>query len=128
MSWAVSADIGRFPSYWISQTQAWLGQDAGLDLGRFPPIVWKTRVSMYMPPAAMIEATIAPKGPVAGPDVRGRENMPAPTIDPTTMLARTSGESFCGASVAMMVFQLRHVTGTVQLGSSLNYDVQTAVT
>src|SRR5690606_23970420 len=40
---------------------------------------------MYMPVPAMIQAMIAPSGPVAPAKVRGRENMPAPTMLPITI-------------------------------------------
>ena len=49
---------------------------------------------MYMPPPAMIQAMMAPNGPVAPANVRGNEKMPAPTMDPTTMAVRTGSESF----------------------------------
>jgi hypothetical protein len=48
-----------------------------------------------MPPAAMHHAKMAPKGPVAMPKVRGNENIPEPTIDPTTIAVRANNESFC---------------------------------
>src|SRR5262245_30585861 len=50
---------------------------------------------MYIPPAAMIQAMMAPNGPVAAAKVRGSEKMPAPTMDPTTMPASTGNENFC---------------------------------
>src|SRR5262249_33697395 len=36
----------------------------------------------------------APNGPVALPNARGSEKMPAPTIDPTTIEVRANSESF----------------------------------
>jgi hypothetical protein len=50
---------------------------------------------MYMPPAAMIQAMIAPKGPVAVAKVLGKEKIPAPTIDPTTIAVNVQKENFC---------------------------------
>jgi hypothetical protein len=50
---------------------------------------------MYMPPAAMIQAMIAPKGPVAVANVLGKEKIPAPTIDPTTIAVNVQKENFC---------------------------------
>src|SRR5262252_7018718 len=50
---------------------------------------------MYMPPAAMVQAIIAPKGPVAVAKVLGREKIPAPTIDPTTIAVNVQKENFC---------------------------------
>jgi hypothetical protein len=50
---------------------------------------------MYMPPAAMHHAKMAPKGPVAMPKVRGNEKIPEPTIDPTTIAVRANRESLC---------------------------------
>ncbi len=52
-----------------------------------------------MPPAAMHHAMMAPKGPVAFPKVRGREKMPEPTMDPTTMAVSVNSGSFCTAVV-----------------------------
>src|SRR5262245_45031032 len=49
---------------------------------------------MYMPPAAMIQAMIAPKGPVALAKVLGSEKIPAPTIDPTTIAVNAQKENF----------------------------------
>jgi hypothetical protein len=43
----------------------------------------------------MTQAMIAPKGPVALPKVRGREKIPEPTMDPTTMPVRANNDSFC---------------------------------
>ncbi len=40
---------------------------------------------MYMPVPAMIQAMMAPIGPVALAKVRGSEKMPAPIIPPTTI-------------------------------------------
>ena len=54
-----------------------------------------------MPPAAMIQAMMAPNGPVALPKVRGSEKIPAPTMDPTTMAVRVQTENFCCADDAM---------------------------
>ena len=55
---------------------------------------WNTRASMYMPVPAMHQAMMAPNGPVAAPKVRGSENMPAPTIEPTTIAVNAGRESF----------------------------------
>ena len=38
---------------------------------------------------------IAPKAPVARPKVAGKENTPAPTIEPTTRALNAQSESFC---------------------------------
>jgi hypothetical protein len=48
-----------------------------------------------MPPAAMIQAIIAPNGPVATPKARGSEKIPAPTIEPTTIMVSANSEIFC---------------------------------
>src|SRR6516162_4489606 len=48
-----------------------------------------------MPPAAIIQAIIAPNGPVAVAKVLGREKIPAPTIDPTTIAVNAQKENFC---------------------------------
>ena len=61
---------------------------------------------MYMPAAAMIQAMMAPNGPVAMAKVRGSEKMPAPTMEPTTMPVRANSESFCTEFDAMK-FPLR---------------------
>ena len=53
--------------------------------GRRSARAWNTRASMYMPVPAMSQAMTAPIGPVALANVRGSENMPAPTIPPTTI-------------------------------------------
>ena len=45
---------------------------------------WKTRAKVYMPPAAIIHAITAPNGPVARANVRGKEKIPAPIIEPMT--------------------------------------------
>ena len=47
-----------------------------------------------MPPAAIIHATIAPNTPVAVPKARGSDQMPAPTIDPTTIMVSAKSEIF----------------------------------
>src|SRR5262245_5906883 len=53
------------------------------------------RASVYIPPAAMHHAMMAPKGPVAFPNVLGREKIPDPTMDPTTMAVSVNSGSFC---------------------------------
>src|SRR5262249_57984456 len=40
---------------------------------------------------------MAPKGPVALPKVLGREKVPEPTMDPTTMAVSVNSGSFCTA-------------------------------
>ena len=50
---------------------------------------------MNMPVPAMSQAMTAPIGPVAPAKVRGKENMPAPTMDPTTIPVSANRESFC---------------------------------
>src|SRR5262245_4365946 len=40
---------------------------------------------------------MAPKGPVALPKVLGREKIPEPTMDPTTMAVSVNSGSFCTA-------------------------------
>src|SRR5262245_7107848 len=55
-----------------------------------------------MPPAAIIHAMIAPKGPVAAANVRGSEKIPAPTIDPTTIAVNVGRENVCFEVVAML--------------------------
>jgi len=54
-----------------------------------------------MPPAAIIHAMIAPKGPVAAANVRGSEKIPAPTIDPTTIAVNVERENVCLEVVVM---------------------------
>jgi len=49
---------------------------------------------MYMPPPAMIHATIAPNGPVAAPNVLGKEKMPAPIMEPMTIAVSEKSGSF----------------------------------
>ena len=46
-----------------------------------------------MPNPAIDHAISAPNGPVAMPKVRGNENMPAPTIDPTTIAISARSDS-----------------------------------
>src|ERR1700742_1978765 len=48
----------------------------------------------------MHQAMIAPKGPVAFPKTRGSENMPDPTMDPTTIAVRMGSVSFLAAADA----------------------------
>jgi hypothetical protein len=55
-----------------------------------------------MPPAAMHQAMMAPKGPVAMPKVRGSEKMPEPTMDPTTIPVSANSESFRIAGAVVM--------------------------
>src|SRR5215467_9989088 len=43
----------------------------------------------------MPHAMMAPKGPVAMPKVLGREKIPEPTMDPTTMAVSVNSGSFC---------------------------------
>src|SRR6185437_15556555 len=59
---------------------------------------WKTRASMYMPPPAMTHAMMAPNGPVAAPKVLGKEKMPAPIIEPTTIAVSENSGIFRTAS------------------------------
>src|SRR5262245_18304641 len=47
-----------------------------------------------MPPAATVQATIAPNTPVASPNRRGNMKMPDPIIDPTTMAANAGNDIF----------------------------------
>jgi hypothetical protein len=42
----------------------------------------------------MVQAIIAPNGPVAVAKARGSEKMPAPTIDPTTMVVSANSVNF----------------------------------
>jgi hypothetical protein len=46
---------------------------------------------------------IAPNGPVAMPKVRGRENMPDPTIDPTTIPVKAKSDNFCTEVAAIRI-------------------------
>src|SRR5215472_9645919 len=57
---------------------------------------------MYMPVPAISQAMSAPSGPVAFANVLGREKIPAPTIDPTTMAVSCIRDIFC--SVEAMPF------------------------
>jgi len=56
-----------------------------------------------MPPAAISQAMIAPKTPVAVAKGRGNDQMPAPTIEPTTIMVSANSESFCVCSRASAV-------------------------
>src|SRR5690348_2567550 len=49
---------------------------------------------MNMPVPATHQAIRAPKGPVASPKVRGREKIPAPTMEPTTRAIRVPSENW----------------------------------
>jgi hypothetical protein len=59
---------------------------------------------MYMPVPAMSQAMTAPMGPVAPANVLGSENIPAPTIPPTTMAVSAVRDIFCSAIRALPVF------------------------
>src|SRR4051812_13950213 len=50
-----------------------------------------------MPVPAITQAMRAPYTPVACAKLRGRENTPAPTMEPTTMAASVISGSFCVA-------------------------------
>jgi hypothetical protein len=50
----------------------------------------------------MHQAKIAPNGPVAMPKVRGSENIPEPTIEPTTIAVNANRESFWIDGVPVM--------------------------
>src|SRR5262245_32434943 len=56
---------------------------------------------MYMPPPAMHQAMMAPNGPVARPNVRGSEKIPAPTIEPTTIAVKANRENLSATLVAI---------------------------
>jgi hypothetical protein len=43
----------------------------------------------------MHHAEMTPKGPVARPNVRGNEEIPEATIDPTAIAVTANKESFC---------------------------------
>ena len=62
---------------------------------------------MNMPVPAMSQAMIAPIGPVAPAKVRGKEKMPAPTMDPTTIPVSAKRESFCPDSDATITSTMR---------------------
>src|SRR5215467_16122646 len=47
--------------------------------------VWNTNASISIPAPAITHAIRAPNTPVARAKLRGSENTPAPTIDPTTI-------------------------------------------
>ncbi|MNR42792.1 hypothetical protein D3C85_1613490 [compost metagenome] len=64
--------------------------------------VWNTRASVNIPAPAISHAMTAPMMPVAPPKVRGREKMPAPIIDPTTIPVRASKPSFFSALLFMV--------------------------
>ena len=68
---------------------------------------WNTRASMNMPVPAMSQAMTAPIGPVAPAKVRGKEKMPAPTMDPTTIPVSANRESFCPEPDATIASQMR---------------------
>src|SRR5262245_6217629 len=55
---------------------------------------------MSMPAPAIAQAISAPNGPVAAPNRPGREKMPAPTIEPTTMAVKVRRENFCSVGAA----------------------------
>ena len=59
---------------------------------------------MYMPVPAMIQAMIAPSGPVAPAKVLGSEKIPAPTMLPTTIAVSATRVTL--PSVAVMVVPL----------------------
>src|SRR5215472_14060539 len=56
-----------------------------------------------MPPAAISHAMIAPKTPVAVAKGRGNDQMPAPTIEPTTIMVSANSENFCVCADATVV-------------------------
>src|SRR6516225_3814322 len=56
-----------------------------------------------MPSAAMVQAMIAPNGPVAFPKARGSEKVLAPTIEPTTIMVSANTENFCVCADATVV-------------------------
>jgi hypothetical protein len=53
-----------------------------------------------MPPPAMIHAIIAPNGPVAVPNVLGKEKMPAPIMEPMTIAVSEKSGSFLSVADA----------------------------
>jgi hypothetical protein len=55
-----------------------------------------------MPMPATHQAMIAPSGPVARAKLRGREKMPAPTMEPTTIAVSAGNDSFVSAWDAMV--------------------------
>ncbi|MNO01017.1 hypothetical protein D3C81_2210510 [compost metagenome] len=52
---------------------------------------------MSMPIPAMVQAIITPNGPVAFPNACGSENIPAPTMEPTTMPVNVTSDSFASS-------------------------------
>jgi len=48
---------------------------------------------MSIPPPAITQAIKAPNGPVARPNVAGRDKIPAPTMEPTTIAVSISDET-----------------------------------
>jgi hypothetical protein len=61
--------------------------------------VWNTNASMSMPVPAISQAISAPATPVSWAKRRGRENTPAPTIDPTTIPVIVMRVSFSAEEV-----------------------------
>ena len=57
--------------------------------------------SINMPKPEMAQAINAPNPPVTRPNACGREKMPAPTIEPTTMADNVHKENFCSDDVVM---------------------------
>ena len=68
-------------------------EDASIKVGvRLGP-ARKTRARAYIPNPVMLHATRAPTTPVAAPNERGRENIPAPTMDLTAMAVSANNDS-----------------------------------
>jgi hypothetical protein len=69
---------------------------SGLRMAR----VWKTNASISMPVPATTQAMMVPVTPVAVANRAGKENTPAPTIDPTTIAVRVGSVILAGVVAA----------------------------
>src|SRR6516162_3149606 len=91
------AEGGKKPEI-VAKPGLSIGIDAGVEVRLTLRERWSTRAKVYMPPAAISHAMIAPKTPVAVPKARGSDQMPAPTIEPTTIMVSANSENFCVCS------------------------------
>src|SRR4051812_22773645 len=64
--------------------------------------VWNTNASISMPVPAMAQAIRAPKTPAERAKLRGSENTPAPTMDPTTIAMSVVSGNFRTCAAALV--------------------------
>ena len=76
----------------------WPDADMAVDAPSLPITV--NGVNFNIPPAAIVQAMIAPNGPVAPANVRGSEKMPAPIIDPMTSADKENRGNFWRSAAA----------------------------